>query len=260
MASRRCIWCGGTNLTKEHGFPNWLNNVFAPPEDNYTVQSVSQLRDLPERTVRFASRRIDHRLGVCCGTCNSGWMARLEDRAKPILSVMVAGAPIELAAADQLLIATWLAKTCAVLEQTSPAPAFDREQLDAISQRQQPPSRCTAKLAAYDGDAGPVRYLRAHGRVTDGADAGSVGSSTVIILGQLIMLLTVSPHAGYQTLSRPPVRTPAVFAIWPPYPPSISWPPPLRVDERGAVELLTSDLPPESVRVDDLLDKWRLIG
>ncbi len=47
-----------------------------------------------------------------CRTCNGGWMARLEDGVKPIMVGFLCGTPKTIDPLDELVLATWVAKTC----------------------------------------------------------------------------------------------------------------------------------------------------
>jgi hypothetical protein len=51
-----------------------------------------------------------------CTRCNNGWMARLEDVAKPILAPMMHGTAVSLDPLEQLIIGTWLFKTAVMYD------------------------------------------------------------------------------------------------------------------------------------------------
>lgn len=65
--ARSCIFCGASDVTSEHAWPDWLGRRF----DNAST--------VVERTGReplwFTGRVFDLRVRVVCGKCNHGWLA-----------------------------------------------------------------------------------------------------------------------------------------------------------------------------------------
>ena len=59
----------------------------------------------------------DHQVKcVCHPKCNGGWMKDIEDTIKPILVPLIRGEKRRLSQQEQVLIATWVAVKCTVLE------------------------------------------------------------------------------------------------------------------------------------------------
>lgn len=54
-----------------------------------------------------------------CQPCNSGWMNRLEDKARPILTELIQGNPVALDHNQTGLLASWVAMKCMILEHSS---------------------------------------------------------------------------------------------------------------------------------------------
>jgi hypothetical protein len=109
--TRSCIFCGGEGpLTGEHVFGDWLTRIGV---------------DLtPRAHVAGPLNRIGQEMGVTapfrrtvrdvCGPCNHGWMARLEDAARHVLTPLILGKRGIIEPSDQGAIAAWMEKTCLV--------------------------------------------------------------------------------------------------------------------------------------------------
>lgn len=118
LAKSKCIFCGGTPVTREHVLPEWLGRVMAPeprPGYEYRLQNNRGKDGMPtgapweSKLPSIVTRKV-------CGPCNNGWMARIEEAAIPPISAMIADTPTQLNIAAQADVATWLALK-AIIEQ-----------------------------------------------------------------------------------------------------------------------------------------------
>jgi hypothetical protein len=125
---KSCLFCGCTLYSKktktggksnEHIIPKWLMEYLGVP--NMTIT--------PTVTEVASGRIVDLRkhavsafvAGTVCGTCNNGWMSRLEGDTKPVLIPLIED-PRRLENLDQkrrALIARWALKTAAMLNRAS---------------------------------------------------------------------------------------------------------------------------------------------
>jgi len=118
-----CIFCKRTltkvNRSKEHVFPVWLleemgarDRPIRPSEIAPSGREVILQRDLTYDG--FQAGRV-------CGVCNKGWMSRLEDDIKPILTSLIRGKRSlkRLDSGAQALLAKWAAKTSYALSSTT---------------------------------------------------------------------------------------------------------------------------------------------
>jgi hypothetical protein len=129
-----CIFCGDTNVPSsgEDVFPIWLQRKLhhyarslhpdEPPL--YVSYGYDDPRgfqtDIAERTPGghatskevTGERATVRKLPEVCVTCNGGWMGRLEEAAKRLMPGLIEGKPKLLAPFDQLILATWVVKTC----------------------------------------------------------------------------------------------------------------------------------------------------
>lgn len=115
-----CAFCGASGrLTREHVFGKWLGDI-------------GLSRD-PVPMVAGPLNRLGRDLGVTppfrqtvqdvCGSCNNGWMSRLEGVAKQALTPFILGQPGSLLPGDQGAIAAWVEKTALVAMLVSPEEA-----------------------------------------------------------------------------------------------------------------------------------------
>src|SRR5262249_20846943 len=120
----KCIFCGRRGqLSKEHVFPDWLSQLFPKsPSDTHqhgTVTWKTAPDGKPFRTPVIRRRQGQagsKKVRTVCETCNNGWLSVLENTTKPLLSEIVRGRARLLDNSDQLILATWIAKTAMVAE------------------------------------------------------------------------------------------------------------------------------------------------
>jgi hypothetical protein len=117
---RVCLFCGRTlRLSNEHIIPQWLmdhlgirDTTISPTVTETASARIVNLRRHPVRA--FVA-------GTVCGTCNNGWMSRLEADVKPILIPLIDD-PRRMEALglhERTTIARWTVKTAAVLNRAS---------------------------------------------------------------------------------------------------------------------------------------------
>src|SRR3954469_13275208 len=84
-----CIFCGGTPLSKEHFFAEWMHD-YLPPKPSTHYVAGSDLIGRPGKMFR-PGNVFERHLRVVCKACNSGWMSTLQNEAKPILIPLMQG-------------------------------------------------------------------------------------------------------------------------------------------------------------------------
>src|SRR5258708_255743 len=84
----RCVFCGGTGLTRGHVWPDWLNKIL-PKTATHHEQETGKFNTFqtsvpgPEHSVRIGHGHARTRKPRnTCVTCNGGWMSLIEDRAR----------------------------------------------------------------------------------------------------------------------------------------------------------------------------------
>ena len=83
--TRRCFWCDGGPLTREHLVPQWLAKVMSDVAGaDQSFESSFHVSDgVSVATERQSlSRRVEIVVRSVCAQCNHGWMKHLEDHLK----------------------------------------------------------------------------------------------------------------------------------------------------------------------------------
>src|SRR5258708_22229096 len=121
MGTKRiCAFCGSRDLSAEHVLPDWLTRVGL--SQAAVVYEVGPPNRRPHRwsgpPFKLTTKRV-------CRRCNTGWMADLENAAKPLLVRMIQEEALRLEVDDQEVIAAWAHKTAltAMLASSSSARA-----------------------------------------------------------------------------------------------------------------------------------------
>jgi hypothetical protein len=119
---RFCIFCGKAGLTHEHVWADWLKKFI--PKDMVEHDSlfaiVHTTHSEPRRKKRAGDLR-SRRLRVVCKSCNSGWMSRLQEKAKPCLLPLVLGEVTAFDVDTQSILTAWIAMFVMVAEYFNPA-------------------------------------------------------------------------------------------------------------------------------------------
>src|SRR6476620_8475983 len=112
----KCIFCGGTGLSKEHVWSKWTHPYIGglPKRDHYRAVIRSSRGTPKTRRTQSTKDYTDSvskiRLRVVCERrCNNGWMGKLDAAAQPLLKPLVTGHPVALGRDNQRIIATWIA-------------------------------------------------------------------------------------------------------------------------------------------------------
>jgi len=119
----RCIFCGQTGLSKEHIWSAWTYALVPTIKDGHHTRGVVQsAKDDPKKIYIESLRNHNGSTNtvklhvVCKRDCNNGWMSRLDERAKPILSPLIMGQPAVLSVESQTVVAAWAAMKMMVSE------------------------------------------------------------------------------------------------------------------------------------------------
>jgi hypothetical protein len=115
MANRTCLGCGieltGDVVTLEHILPQWLAAEIEMPD--VKLQHFRHDEEKSESTLLRAHGLNTYATRQVCSRCNSGWMSRLENQAKPlILSLMKAERSVLMLTDDERkTLSRWAVKT-----------------------------------------------------------------------------------------------------------------------------------------------------
>lgn len=151
-----CSFCGGGKLSREHVWPEWAANIL-PRSSGHTYFKLSQGPNIPPKQEWATDRQgpiTNTRLKVVCRDCNSGWMNRQEERARPHLTGLLQGRAVFVDRKIRDAISCWVTMKLMVLDR-SPASGrvFLDEELQAFRSTLVPPETLQIwLLACGDGD------------------------------------------------------------------------------------------------------------
>lgn len=150
-----CIFCRGTDLTKEHIIADWTAQYLPKNVPSHTKTSLRIDEPSLVETVQRSAKKIDgdprsRKIRKVCKSCNGGWMRKQQDLAKPIAAPMIQGQKVCLSSANQKTLAIWILMTIMVSEfsdeEFGAIPLADRQFLKAM---QSPPSNWKILLGHY---------------------------------------------------------------------------------------------------------------
>lgn len=151
MAKRRCIFCGGGPLTREHVFGEWFRKLVGINEP----RPGSVTHHVPGSAIEHDFEAIPsaRTARVVCQECNNGWMSRLEQEASIILTPLLQGQSGTLSNADLETLARWAFKTAYVLDAASPGSgaSFPATHRYALRERGELPARSAVWMTTWPG-------------------------------------------------------------------------------------------------------------
>lgn len=110
------MFCGGTKLSNEHIFAQWLLKELSIFEENVAMTHVSILGDPLSKRKHSFSRLVN---GLVCETCNNGWMSQLEGECQPhitkLMNMKTLKPEMDYLEKDHETIAKWAFKNAILL-------------------------------------------------------------------------------------------------------------------------------------------------
>lgn len=214
-----CIFCGGTPVTREHLWPDWLRREAAitQPFDHRIEHEVDGVET---RDVQFSTPPFRQVVQAVCGGCNSGWMSTIEENAKPILQDLVYARGRTLDREDQRTLATWAFLKACLFDELHPGeqvvPAEHRQRF--FTYRQPPVTGVANWLGTYE--ALEVGHYAHQGLKVGNSELPEPEEPTIYIVtitvGALIIQVAGSllPELAFDDLELPAELH--VAKIWPP--------------------------------------------
>lgn len=121
----KCVWnCGRDTSSAEDVFPNWLRKYLdvraQRPGRYFEIRHFVRDPLIPE-SLEIAHVETEKSLFIkayetVCGQCNSEWMSRIQENAKPILIPIIEGERQPLGVHTRQVIATWATMTAIMVE------------------------------------------------------------------------------------------------------------------------------------------------
>jgi hypothetical protein len=235
-----CVFCGGSPVTKEHIFPQWLNHYLPPGR-----QQLEQARyGLGAFDVTRRSVGLDFTVKKVCARCNNGWMSELEASAKEALEPLIIRQELAfISLRRQRQIALWATKTAMMADQSQQAPLLPSYQLRRMRTHRAIPGGTRVWLGSC-GERDPL--VTSHTVRSDLIDASapdspqSVGFYCPMKIGHLCIYVyfpaadVVIQHAREFHLS--------VARIWPRRSSDLPFPPPIQPRDGPAFETFADEL------------------
>jgi hypothetical protein len=213
-----CIFCGGTPVSREHLWPDWLRKEAAIREP-FEFRIEQEADGAETRDVTFSTLPFTQTVRAVCARCNGGWMSTVEANARPILSDLIYGRGRTLDRAERRKLATWAFLKACVFDETHPrervVPAVHRERL--FLYKQVPATGVAMWLGTYEAkEVGHYAYQGLRVGVPEGpAPEGPTIYIVTITVGMLIVQVAGS-LLGYPNFGDLPLPAELhVAKIWP---------------------------------------------
>lgn len=221
------MFCGDEDLSREHVIGQWLRkelNIKGPVEEHR----------------EFGSPRIWDTLAVVlpevCEKCNTGWLRRADERARPSLTPMLLGnRAVRLNAIQQAKLARWAVKTSFLLalkkskgQVSGWVPSGSMCWLYENQESDQPPPGSHVWMGCLDARGIILSFMQSGSLLNDvGTPTGHVGLFSVGYI--LFQVFCTEPDAVEYSAERdghflPPGMAAGLASIWP-FKMAVRWPP-----------------------------------
>ena len=244
---RPCWICGAPDSTKEHVWPEWLQNITSSPTLNYRI-GVSHD---PTTWRQWTGAAFEHTSRVLCDVCN-GVLGDLEGKVAQLIPRMVKAESIRLGSVEQKLLAQWFYKTGLMVATTTRHNAGDlpKDHYSRLSQTLDLPPTSEAWVAEieqprYSAALWLQRFDWQDRLLSDAPEAqGYIFALSVATVAGIVAVLDTSqsPQSAempaFELRGRAPGR---LLRIWPSsrhY--GVPWPPSLKLTASDFQELADS--------------------
>jgi hypothetical protein len=232
-----CAFCGGRPTTNEHVFPRWLER-FLPGDRRQTLELTRYGAGGYNRALNTIG--LDIRVNRVCGTCNNGWMSRLEEDSIDVLTPLITGLDdVELLSLrEQRQIALWATKTAMMSDLTQAEPLLPFAQRSRLRTHRAIPGGTRVWIGACDALNPMVTNYTVRSELERADDPGApriTGFYTPMKVGHLC-LYVFFPQADV-VVRHPPMYRTATARLWPRRSSSLPVPPPMRPRTGVAFEM-----------------------
>lgn len=240
-AAALCIFCGGTPLTKEHIWADWLEPYVPRDMDGYSVlRAVAHL----DRSQFEASERggdiHNWQVRCVCASCNNGWMSALQVEAKPTVIRLLRGEQFVLGVQQQGAVAAWVAMAVMAGDAGDRGGrAVQKIDLEFFRASRGPPLNWRILIGDYSRDQWRAHWVRHPMQIEEKIEPGLDRTATqfnaqftTFVTARLYANVSVAPSgtAHIRLPFKPDVER-KLRQIWPPVRGEISWPPKALTDD-----------------------------
>jgi hypothetical protein len=229
---RKCIFCEGANLSREHLWPQWASKYLpqfsknSHQEKTYIYNSSINFHE-PKNYQKTNGRLWTKKFKVVCKTCNETWMSQIEEKAKPILTPLITGEIYTITKDDCLTISQWITLKIMVAENNknnSPSEIVTTQsQRSALKNSQKIPDNLWVVISRCGAPGYKTFYLRNAATIGLGPIVENRNKNThCITLGIGELLLQVF-HTTVDRWGIDYKNTPLITKIYPTLT-EVSWP------------------------------------
>jgi hypothetical protein len=241
----KCVFCGGTPLSKEHIWSDWLDKIIPRGSDRFerVVHITDKIGPILEVEIKKRQGAVHTKKAYkVCVQCNTTWMSRIVEAAKPSVKLLVTGQRAHLAPDEQQKVASWIALTAMMADSVAKTqhklPAID---IAHMFNDRCPPARWYIGVGYYEkGDAVAFNHAPLFVNFRD-SRTGNVSSAFTLhlitmIVGHLYVLVHCISPANHPLANNRPIRelAPHLHPIWPTTP-LLPFPPPSPLIITGAL-------------------------
>lgn len=231
---RRCIFCDGHPVTKEHMWPDWLRNYIPRTKSSFYSQSGILFRSSADtKTRRHSGDPHSMRVRCVCARCNSGWMSVLQSQAKPILIPLLKGARHSLRKREQAMLATWITMFTMVAEyrlRPGELAAISADERRQFMETRRPLPNWKIWIGTINDDSWRGRYVHTTLPVYESADPGKRSAAGVLIPNTQTTTFVVDRlyvhvlSSSVVKVEKQKISSRLVERIWPLITKTIKWP------------------------------------
>lgn len=246
---RQCLFCDAQADSREDTIPTWIIKGFGGGKGPFHLTYGQSPRISLTTAVQKAV--------VVCESCNNGWMCRLEETVKPIISPLMHDISFRLDLPQQHVVSQWALKTAMVRDGAARKRPFcyEREMCETLRLRSSIPPRTTVLLARCNSPRAICAFFTDLWITVNDIPKGAHGCVATFVFGYLVIqVLTVVPtpenrDAAIRIDSKVGPWAESLSAIWPPGR-NITWPPPT------SFTIARPD--DDKLSVYHLFDRWRI--
>ena len=241
----QCIYCGSYDeMTREHIWADWLREYIPRDMERHSGVFVKLEPNFSDSTAKRNKREGDfhaRRLKIACRSCNSGWMSRLQTKAKPHLVPMLTNRAVSLYRAEQTTLAAWASMfvmTADYLDRDGAS--ITQDERIWFKEHQRPPPNWRIWIGKYEQPPTKERWFHAALYIVEnepefiarGTPETSYAQAATILLGDQLIIHVMSSPAMRETVKRwkiLPDAVPAMLQVWPVVRRRVDWPGPATI-------------------------------
>ena len=206
----RCVFCGGSGLTKGHVWPDWLDKVL-PKTATHHEQETGQFNTFkttvpgPKHSVRIEQGHARTRKPRnTCMRCNGGWMSVIEASARPCGTRLILDSPQLMDLSDQTAISSLLTLIAMRLEFLGDMRAISDRERERLRTHREPTDNWKIWISAFRGNDGDQHWSRTYAAQLETKPTDKVGPEhcnvrvTTLVIGKLCAHLFYSPIIDFQ--------------------------------------------------------------